>query len=409
MEFLSWNGEQHQMDVWRVGMIGFGMIGKVHAYGYAVLPWISDPLPLRARIVRVATARPETARRAAEQLGCEWTTDYRQITEAPDIDIVHICTPNHLHCEALLSAIRHGKHIYCDKPLVAHWAEAEQILAALPAYRGIGQMTFHNRFFPALMRAKQLVEEGRLGRVLQFRALYLHSGSARPETPLRWKLSAQAGGGVTADLASHLLDLVWYLLGDFQQLLAHTQIAFPQRPCPDDPQRMLPVDAEEAVWILARMHNGAEGLIEASKLATGTEDELRLELHGTDGAIRFSLMDPHHLGFYDARQPEQPCGGQRGWTWIDSGHRYPPPGTEFPARKAAIGWQRAHAECLAHFLRGVAAGQSVQPDLIQGVYVQHLIDRVLQSAQTGQWLPIRPRQEFQIRAGRSPACSAPTG
>lgn len=388
------------MKEYRVGIIGFGMIGKVHAYGYAALPFTSDPVPLRARIVRVATSRPETARKAAQMLGCEGLTDWRRITEAEDIDIVHICTPNHLHREALLSAIRHGKHIYCDKPLVANWAEAEEILAALPGYRGVGQMTFHNRFFPAMMRAKQLMEEGRLGRLLQFRAVYLHSSAARPETPLRWKQSAQAGGGVVADLASHLLDLVWDLMGDFQEVLAHTQIAFSERPAADDPKRKVRVDAEEAVWILARMQNGAEGLIEASKLATGAEDELRLEIHGTDGALRFSLMDPHHLGFYDASQPEQPCGGERGWTWIDCGHRYPPPATEFPARKAAIGWVRAHVECLANFLRGVAGSQPVEPDLVQGIYVQHLIDRVLQSAKTGKWLAIQPRERFESAAGR---------
>jgi len=385
-------GEGQKMKEYRVGILGFGMIGKVHAYGYAALPFLSEPAPLRARIVRVATSRPDTAQQAAQVLGCEGVTDPRRITEAEDIDIVHICTPNHLHGEAILSAMAHGKHIYCDKPLVARWAEAQQILAALPRYRGISQMTFHNRFFPATLRAKQLVEEGRLGRVLQFRALYLHSGSARPETPLRWKLSAEAGGGVVADLASHLLDLVWHLLGDFQQVWTHSQIAFPFRPAAENPQRRVPVEAEEAVWILARMQNGAEGLIEASKLATGAEDELRLEVHGTEGAIRFSLMDPHHLGFYDARSPEHPCGGQRGWLLIDAGHRYPAPATEFPARKAVIGWTRAHGECLAHFLRGVASGQPVQPDLFQGVYVQHLIDRVQQSARTGQWTPVIPRE-----------------
>lgn len=380
---------------YRVGILGFGMIGKVHAYGYAALPFVSDPVPLRAEVVRVATSRPETARQAGELLGCEGVTDSRRITEASDIEIVHICTPNHRHREALLSAMAHGKHIYCDKPLVARWAEAEEVRSALAGYRGIGQMTFHNRFFPAVMRAKQLLEEGRLGRVLQFRAVYLHSGSARPETPLRWKLSAQAGGGVVADLASHLFDLVWYLLGDFEQVWAHSQIAFPERPAAEDPHRLLPVDAEEAVWILARMRNGAQGLIEASKLATGAEDDLRLEIHGTEGALRFCLMDPHHVGFYDASLPEQPCGGQRGWTEIDAGHRYPAPATEFPTRKAAIGWVRAHVECLAHFLRAIASGQPGQPDLVQGIYVQHLIDRVLLSAHTAQWTPIRPHQDFE--------------
>lgn len=390
------------MQDYRVGIVGFGMIGKVHAYGYAALPFVSDPVPLRARVVRVATSRPETARQAGELLGCEGVDDFRRITESPEIDIVHICTPNHLHRDALLSAMAHQKHIYCDKPLVAHWAEAEQLLALLPRYTGIGQMTFHNRFFPATMRAKQLVQQGRLGRILQFRASYLHSGSAWPDAPLRWKLSAKAGGGVIADLASHLFDLVWHLVGDFEAVWASTQIAFPERPAPESPEHRVPVDAEEAVWILARMCNGATGLIEATKLATGAEDELRLEIHGTDGALRFSLIDPHHLGFYDATQPDQPCGGQRGWLVIDAGHRYPAPGTSFPTAKASVGWVRAHAECLAHFLRGVARGEPVQPDLVQGVYVQHLMEQVRESAGGGGWTKVSPRERFAVSSRPAP-------
>ena len=91
-------------------------------------------------------------------------TDYRAVTENPEIDIVHICTPNHLHREALLSAMRQQKHIYCDKPLVATLAEAEEIEAALPDYRGTAQMTFQNRFFPATLRANNSSRPARWAR-----------------------------------------------------------------------------------------------------------------------------------------------------------------------------------------------------------------------------------------------------
>ncbi len=376
------------MAVYRVGILGFGFIGKVHAYGYATLPFFCDPLPLEARIARVCTSHADTARRAAAMLGAEGVTDFRRITEDPAIDIVHVCTPNHLHKDALLSAMAHGKHIYCDKPLVATPAEADEIERALGAYRGTAQMTFQSRFFPATLRAKQLVDEGRLGRIHQFRAGYLHGGSARPEAPLKWKLAASAGGGVIADLASHVLDLVHHLLGDFEALSAATHVAYPQRPSADDPARLVPVDAEDCVTALARMRCGALGVIEATKLATGAEDELRLEVHGSDGAIRFDLMDPHHLGFYDATAPDQPAGGQRGWTQIDTGRRYPAPSTSFPSPKAAMGWLRGHAECLAHFLRCVARGEPAQPGLAQGVHVQRLMDCLRRSAGEGGWIRV---------------------
>ncbi len=154
------------MNTYRIGIIGFGFIGKVHAYGYRNLPLFYDPVPLEAQISHVITSRPETAEKARRVLGASSAaTDYREVTENPTIDIVHICTPNSAHKDALISAIRHQKHIFCDKPLVASGEEADQVEAALAGYRGIAQMTFHNRFFPAMIHARRLVEQGALGQV----------------------------------------------------------------------------------------------------------------------------------------------------------------------------------------------------------------------------------------------------
>ena len=170
------------MKTYHVGILGFGMIGKVHAYGYQALPFFYDPVPLQARITHVVTGHAETAEKARQMLAADVAaTDHRAVTENPDIDIVHICTPNHLHKDALLSAMRQQKHIYCDKPLTATAAEAAEVRAALKDYRGIAQMTFQNRFYPATMRAKQLVEAGALGQILEFRAFYLHGSNADPE------------------------------------------------------------------------------------------------------------------------------------------------------------------------------------------------------------------------------------
>lgn len=377
------------MKVYNVGILGFGFIGKVHAYGYANLPFFYDPVPLHARITHVVASRPETAEKARLTVGADVAaTDYRVVTENPAIDIVHICTPNHLHKEALLSALQHQKHIYCDKPLVATMHEAEEVKQALPGYRGIAQMTFQNRFFPATMRAKQLIDAGVLGEVLDFRACYLHGGSASPHAPARWKLTTAAGGGVIADLASHVLDLVDWLIGPFSSVMATTKIAYPQRPSADDPGQRVAVDAEDSVMLLAHMESGAQGTIEATKIATGTEDELRLEIHGSRGAIRFHGMDPHHLELHDATASDQPLGGLRGWNRIDTGQRYPSPAASFPSPKAAIGWIRSHVACLENFLEAVAAGRPAEPGLEQGIRVQHLMDCVRRSAATKSWVTI---------------------
>ena len=314
------------MKTYNVGIVGLGAIGKAHAYGYLNLSLFYDPVPLRARITHVVTSRAETAKRAREAVGADFAaTDYRAITENPDVDIVHICTPNHLHKDALLSAMRHQKHIYCDKPLVVSLDEAEAVRSALADYRGTAQMTFQYRFYPATMRVKQLIDDGALGEILGFRGCFLHGGSADPEAPAKWKLTAAAGGGVIADLASHVLDLVDHLIGPFASFMAATHIAYPERPSLSDPAKKVGIDAEDCVTLLARLPSGTLGTIEATKLATGAEDELRLEIHGSRGAIRFNGMDPHHLEFHDATAADRPQGGLRGWTRIDTGQRYPSP------------------------------------------------------------------------------------
>ncbi len=381
------------MKTYTVGIVGFGFIGRVHAHGHLNLPLFYDPPPCRTRITHVCTSRPETAEKGAALVGAEVaTTDFREITENPDVDIVHICTPNHLHKEELLSAIAHNKHIYCDKPIVATIEEAREIDSALAGYTGTAQMTFQNRFFPATMRAKQLIDEGFVGEVLEFRACYLHSGSADPAAPLKWKLDAASGGGVIADLASHVVDLVHHLLGDFAEIIAETKIAYPERPSVEDPRKMVAVEAEDCVMILARMKSGAVGNIEATKIATGTEDEVRLEIHGSRGALRFNGTDPNHLEAYDREAAGAPVGGRRGWTRIDTGQRYPKP-AGFPGPKFAIGWVRSHMACLVNFLLCVADGRPGDPGLRQGIYIQELMDCCRRSAEERTWRAAPPAHE----------------
>jgi len=142
------------------------------------------------------------------------------------------------------------------------------------------------------------------------------------------------------------------------------------------------------VILLAELDSGAVGTIEATKIASGTEDEVRVEIHGSRGAVRFNGMDPHHLEFYDAAAVDRPHGGLRGWTRIDTGHRYSPPATTFPSPKAAIGWIRGHVACLANFLQAVAQGRPATPGLEQGIALERLMDCVLRSAAGGCWIDV---------------------
>ena len=180
------------------------------------------------------------------------------------------------------------------------------MLAAVQRAKVTTQMTFQNRFFPSSLCARRLVERGEIGEILGFRVAYLHGGSADPKAPLRWKLSAEAGGGVIADLASHVFDFAEYLVGLIARLMATTHIAYPRRPSNSDPAVEVEVSAEDSVVMLAQLPSGATGTLEATKIATGSEDELRCEVHGSKGALRFNLMDPHHLEFYQMGERLRP-------------------------------------------------------------------------------------------------------
>jgi len=369
-----------EMQTFGVGIIGFGFMGRTHAYGHMNLPLFYDPAPCRTRLVGVATSRRETAEAAEEALGFEFaTTDWRALIDRPDIQIIHVCTPNKYHKEQVLAALAGGKHVYCDKPLCLNRQEAQEIEAALVGARVTHQMVLHNRFFPATMRAKAMVEAGFLGDVLSLRAAYLHSGSVDPNAPLKWKLDADlAGGGVLLDLGSHVLDLVQHLVGPVSVLDCRTQIAYPERPVLDDPERFVRVTAEDAVFLTVGTTNGALGHIEASKIATGAVDELRFEINGTRGALRFNLMEPNYLWVYDQTLPAP----ERGWHALETLQSYGPPAA-FPPPKVPVGWLRGHAACLHSFLSAVARGEPADPSLQVGVELQYLLADAYERAGRG--------------------------
>ena len=167
-----------------VGVLGYGFMGKTHSFGHKTIPFYYNPPPVRTELKIVCTSKESSARAAQEAGGFERrTTNMQEVIEAEDVDVVHICTPNHLHFDALAAAIRAGKHIYVDKPVTGNLDEAEKLAAMLPDYEGVAQVALQNRFFPATLRGRQLIKEGFVGPVTHFRAAYLHGGSPRRRRP----------------------------------------------------------------------------------------------------------------------------------------------------------------------------------------------------------------------------------
>ncbi len=372
-----------------VGIVGYGFIGKVHAHCHKALNFYYDPVPVRTKLVAVCTSRPETAQKAKEHGGFEFaTTDFRELVEHPEVDIVHCCTPNKFHRDICVAALEAGKHVYCDKPMAMNVAEAKEMVETAERSGKVHMLTFQYRFIPAIQRAKQLIEEGRVGDLLTFRLAYLHSGYIDPNRPMAWRLDKElAGGGALFDLGSHMLDLVHFLLGKVRRVFACLKTFVTERPVAPGAKEKARVEVDDWAQLVLELENGALGTVEASRVATGTEDEFRVEVHGTKGAFYFNSMDPNWLKFFDATAPDAPFGGERGFKAIASVQRYPQP-AKLPPSGAAIGWLRYHVACLYEFLRCIAEDKPASPSFHDGLEVQRVMEAALLSAKEGRWVDL---------------------
>lgn len=370
----------------KIGMLGFGSMGKTHTFAVRNLPFYYENLPFDAQIAGVCTSRKESAEAASRAFDIpRFTADENELINDPDIDVIDICTPNLFHYESLKKAILAGKHVYCEKPLCTSLAQAKEIVSLAkerPAF--IGKIVFNNRFLAPIMRAKQLVDEGRLGRILSFSARYLHSSALDPTAPIGWKQDKTiCGGGVLFDLGSHVIDLVYYLCGAFSSVCTATQTVYPERVYKDGGLRA--TDADEAFYMLARLKNGATGTVSASKITAGANDDLTLEIFGEKGSLRFSLMNPNFLYFYDNSLPDETLGGNRGYTAIECVGRYPRPGGGFPSPKAPVGWLRGHVESMYCFLNSACNGRASSPDFLDALHVQSVMEAAYRSASANRW------------------------
>ena len=371
---------KNQLKTYRIGLLGFGAMGQTHAYAIHNFPYFYRDLPFGARIVGVVTRSMEKSQRICEQYGFERAySNEDELIADPTVDIVDICTPNCLHYETLKKAIKAGKAIYCEKPLCISLEQAREIVSLSQEYHTVGHIVFNNRHLAPIQRARQLIDEGRLGRILNFKAEYLHNSALNIQKNAGWKQDKTVcGGGVLFDLGSHVIDLIYSLCGEFQSVSGLSQIAYPNRIGMNGED--WETNADEAFYMTAVLKNGACGTVTASKLTLGVNDDLNIEIVGEKGAIRFSLMEPNWLYFYDGTVADAPIGGMRGYTRIECVGRYPAPGGVFPSPKAARGWLEGHVESMLAFIKQVDIGESGHPDFKDAAHVQAVMETAYRSA-----------------------------
>lgn len=389
------------MEAVRIGIVGSGYMNRAHTMAYNNAPSLYPSLPA-VRKVRLADVTQELADAGARRWGYgEGVVDWRRITQADDVDLVDVVTPNDVHAEIAIDAARHGKHVLCEKPL-AHTADAaREMYEAVTAAGVVHRVGFVYRSWPAVMLAKRLIDEGRIGRVMRFQAHFLQDYALDASLPLVWRLQRErSGGGSIGDVGSHLIDLARYLVGDVERVFARCKTFIPQRPpvaggpgeaafrsdatAPVDPATLLDVDVDDAADVLCEFAGGAIGVIQTNWVASGHKIDLAFEVCGDRGSLRFSWQHGNELQVYFADDADD----VQGYRTVVSGPQHPGGAEFWPTVGQGFGYSDAFLIACGELLGSVATGRSQSPDFLDGLRACEIVEAALRSDEEQRWVDV---------------------
>jgi predicted dehydrogenase len=377
-----------------VAVAGFGWMGRVHIQAYARLLHHFPQLPVRPELVAVADDAPGRAQEAADQFGFATATrDWRDLARDPRVEAVSIAAPNFLHREIGVGLAQAGKHIWIEKPVGLTADDARAVAEAVKAAGVQGAVGFNYRNAPAVAAARKMIDEGELGSITHARFRLFSDYAAHPEGALTWRYERRRGGsGVLGDLASHGVDLVWYLLGDIDSLVADTAIFLPERARPAGATAgharatggaMGPVENEDYVSSQLRLTSGARVVLEASRIAVGEQNNYGFEVHGTRGAVSWDYRRMNELGVSlgTAYQDQSVTT-----VYVGPGHG------EYaafqPGSANAMGYDDLKVIEAYYFLRSVAEGTPYGTTLEDAVRSAAVLDAMTRSVETGTWVTV---------------------
>ena len=371
-----------------VGLIGYGFMARAHSNAYRRVNNFFD-LEYQPVLKAVCARDAAKLKAFADVWGYESVeTDWRKLIERPDIGLVDVCAPNNLHREIALAAARAGKMILTEKPLAMNSQEGAEMVAAVEKARIPNMVWYNYRRIPAVTLAKKLVDEGRLGRIFHYRAVFLQDWTISPELPqggtALWRLdAAAAGSGVTGDLLAHCIDTAIWLNGGIDRVSAMTETFVKERKH-NLTGKVEPVGIEDACAFLARFKNGSLATFESTRYARGHKALYTFEINGEKASIQWNLHDLHRLSYFDHRDES----GLRGWRSIhvtDGEHPYM---NHWWVPGLQIGYEHSFIHQVADFLDGLAKGQPASPTFRDAQETQKVCDAVLASAKTESWVEV---------------------
>lgn len=381
-----------------IAMVGTGFMGKAHSLAMVVVPILfGAPVPTERKVI--VDVDEGLARKAAEQYGfSEFSTDWQSAVSRPDIDIVNVCTPNDSHARIAIAAAKAGKHVLCEKPMAMTVAESEEMLAAAEKTGVTTMVAYNYRHTPAVQMAKRLIDEGRIGKILTFRGVYLQEWGADPAAPLHWRFDkVKAGSGALGDIGTHVVDAARYLVGEIESVNAIVKTFVHERPLPVGHffgqrgvagKEMGKVEVDDVALCMVKFTNGVFGTLEVTRNAYGHHNYLGLEIQGTRGTIIFDYQRLNELRVAFADDQADAFG----FRTIFSGPHQPFGDKLWPIAGMGQGYIDVKSIEWYSFLKAIADRSPASPNFTDGVQIERIAEAILASGESGTWTNVaQPR------------------
>lgn len=363
----------------KVGLIGLGFIGKIHAQAYISLPQLYGNNTANVTLAAVLRTHSGNEPELIASLGNPLETTNMEEFIGQDLDLVDICSPNAVHLEQIRAVLAGKPNIYCEKPLALNLLQAREITNLAEKAEVLTHTAFTYRYYPGIRQVKAIMASGALGEIFNFRIHYFHNSYMDPLRPISWRLKwASSGGGALADLGIHIIDMVRFVLGDVRWVRCNTDTFIKQRPSAAGSKQMVPVDVDDWALCMLGLQSGPSGVLEVTRLSGGVGDSMRFEIFGSKGSVVFDLSQPASASYYDQDRKQLLIGNQD----------FPTPEGErplhiiLPAHKMSAGYFRdAHTASIYDFLLNIKEGKESSANFSEATKAQEVLEAAYSSSQ----------------------------
>lgn len=377
-------------DTLNVGLVGYKFMGKAHSHAYQVVAKHFDT-KLTPMMKAVCGRNQAAAQAFADRWGWESVeTDYNQLVQRDDIDLVDIGSPGDTHAAIAIAAAKAGKHVYCEKPLANSLDDCKAMIAAVRESGVKHMVNFNYRKAPAMALAKKMIEAGELGEIRHVRAVYLQDWLVDPAFPMNWRLRKEvAGSGAHGDLGAHIVDLARFLAGNISEVVGEMKTFVTERPTEGASQGlsasagegMEKVTVDDASLFLARFASGAIGTFEATRFAPGRKNYNKIEINGSKGSLVWCFEDLNYLDYYNAEDPSYAQGFRR---IIATEGEHPYAGAWWPPGHM-LGYDHGFTNAVSDLIEAIATDTNPSPCFLAGANCVSVLDAVERSVETGKW------------------------